>query len=694
MTKEIVKFGEKDLCIETGQLAPQAKGAVVASLGETVVLATVVVSEEPKEGVDFFPMLVDYEERLYAAGKISGSRWIKREGRPSDEAVLAARLIDRPLRPLFPKDYRNDVQIIVTVLSYDGQHDPDILAIIASSAALLQSKAPFAGPVAAARVGLLGETFILNPTTEQLSKSKLDLVVAATKEKVMMLEAKASEVSEEIILKAINFAQKNLQPAISIQEKIFTQEGEKKKEKSEIDKIYEEVKKVVGKRLKQAVLQIDQQKREEAISAFEKEVLENLEGNYKQIDIKTAFSVLLEKEIRGAILNKEQRPDGRGLEEIRPIEMQLSLLPRTHGSALFSRGQTQVLSIVTLGSPGEEQFVETMELETKKRFMHHYNFPPFSTGEVRPIRSVSRREIGHGNLVEKALVSLIPPKEEFPYTIRVVSEVLSSNGSTSMASVCASSLALMDAGVPIKKHVAGISIGMVSDEKGNYKLLTDIQGIEDFAGDMDFKVAGTDTGITAIQLDIKIQGLPLQIIQDALRAAKKARFFILDKMKELIPKPRPELSPYAPKIEILKVNPDKIREIIGPGGKTINRIIAETNVAIDIEPDGTVSISSEELEGLKKAVEWIRNITREARVGEVFQGRVVRIADFGCFVEIWPGQEGLVHISELAPYRVRKVHDIVKVGDVIPVKIISIDEMGRINLSLKRAKADLTKRED
>jgi polyribonucleotide nucleotidyltransferase len=694
MTKEIVKFGEKDLCIETGQLAPQAEGAVVASLGETVVLATVVVSKEPKEGVGFFPMLVDYEERLYAAGKISGSRWIKREGRPSDEAVLAARLIDRPLRPLFPKDYRNDVQIIVTVLSYDGQHDPDILAIVAASAALLQSKAPFAGPVAAARVGLLGETFILNPTTEQLSKSKLDLVVAATKEKVMMLEAKATEVSEEIILKAIDFAKEKLKPAISIQEKLFAQEKEKKKEESEIEKVYKEVRKVIGKKLKEAVSQIDQQKREEAISAFEKEVLENLEGNYKQVDIKAAFSALLEKEIREAILNKEQRPDGRGLQEIRPIEMRLSLLPRTHGSALFSRGQTQVLSIVTLGAPGEEQFVETMELETKKRFMHHYNFPPFSTGEVRPMRSVSRREIGHGSLVEKSLISLIPQKEEFPYTIRVVSEVLSSNGSTSMASVCASSLALMDAGVPIKKHVAGISIGMVSDEKGNYKLLTDIQGIEDFAGDMDFKVAGTDTGITAIQLDTKIPGLSLQIIKDGLKTAKKARFLILDKMRELIPKPKPDLSPYAPKIEILKVNPDKIREIIGPGGKTINRIIAETNVAIDIEPDGSVSISSEELGGLKKAADWIRNITREAKVGEVFRGRVIRIVDFGCFVEIWPGQEGLVHISELAPYRVKKVHDVVKVGDVIPVKIISIDEMGRINLSLKRAKADLAKTGD
>jgi len=683
--KQTTKFGGEDLTIETGRLAQQATGSIYASLGETVVLATVVSSPEPKEGVDFFPMLVDYEERLYAAGKISGSRWIKREGRPSDAAILASRLIDRPLRPLFPKNYRNDLQIIVTVLSYDSRHDPNILAIIAASAALLAAGTPFGGPVAACRVGLIGETFVLNPTDEQLKKSPLDLVVAATKDKVMMLEAKAQEVSEEVITKAIVFAQKQLGPALKIQEQ-FLRQGERAEEKTETQKVLRDVKKVIGKKLKEAVLEIDREKREVAISAFEKEVLENLEGDYKQSDIKTAFARLLEKEVREAILTKERRPDGRGLDEIRNIEIRTALLPRTHGSALFTRGQTQVLSIVTLGAPGEEQFVETMELETKKRFMHHYNFPPFSAGEIRPLRSVSRREIGHGSLVERALEPLIPQKDVFPYTIRVVSEVLSSNGSSSMASVCASSLALMDAGVPVKKHVAGIAIGMVSDEKGNYKLLTDIQGIEDFAGDMDFKVAGTQDGITAIQLDTKISGLNIGIISEALKRARKARLSILDKMKSAIEKPRLEPSPYAPKIKVLKVNPDKIRDIIGPGGKTINKIIAETGVAIDIEPDGTVSISADNSSGLQKAIDWVRSLTREARVGEVVSGRVTRITDFGCFVEIWPGQEGLVHISELAPYRVKKVSDIVKVGQIIPVEIISIDEQGRINLSLKRAR--------
>jgi len=683
--KQTTKFGGEDLTIETGRLAQQATGSIYASLGETVVLATVVSSPEPKEGVDFFPMLVDYEERLYAAGKISGSRWIKREGRPSDAAILASRLIDRPLRPLFPKNYRNDLQIIVTVLSYDSRHDPNILAIIAASAALLAAGTPFGGPVAACRVGLIGETFVLNPTDEQLKKSPLDLVVAATKDKVMMLEAKAQEVSEEVITKAIVFAQKQLGPALKIQEQ-FLRQGERAEEKTETQNVLRDVKKVIGKKLKEAVLEIDREKREVAISAFEKEVLENLEGDYKQSDIKTAFARLLEKEVREAILTKERRPDGRGLDEIRNIEIRTALLPRTHGSALFTRGQTQVLSIVTLGAPGEEQFVETMEIETKKRFMHHYNFPPFSAGEIRPLRSVSRREIGHGSLVERALEPLIPQKDVFPYTIRVVSEVLSSNGSSSMASVCASSLALMDAGVPVKKHVAGIAIGMVSDEKGNYKLLTDIQGIEDFAGDMDFKVAGTQDGITAIQLDTKISGLNIGIISEALKRARKARLSILDKMKSAIEKPRLEPSPYAPKIKVLKVNPDKIRDIIGPGGKTINKIIAETGVAIDIEPDGTVSISADNSSGLQKAIDWVRSLTREARVGEVVSGRVTRITDFGCFVEIWPGQEGLVHISELAPYRVKKVSDIVKVGQIIPVEIISIDEQGRINLSLKRAR--------
>jgi len=685
--RHVVKFGSEELVIEKGRLAQQANGAVSASLGETVVLATAVISPEPKEGVDFFPLLVDYEERLYAAGKISGSRWIKREGRPSDAAVLAARLIDRPIRPLFPKNYRNDIQVIVTVLSYDKKHDPDILSIIASSAALLTAGAPLVSPVAACRVGLFNGHFVLNPDEEELQKGKLDLVIAGTKDKIMMLEAKATEVSEETIVKAVEFGLKELEPVLEIQESLFLQKGVAE-ELDKNKKVVADVQKIIGEKLKNVVLEIDREKREAAISSFEKEVLENLEGDYKQTEIKTAFSQVLEKEVREAILKKERRPDGRGLKEIRKIDVEPAVLPRTHGSALFTRGQTQVLSIVTLGAPGEEQFIETMETETKKRFMHHYNFPPFCVGEIKPLKSVSRREIGHGYLVEKALESVLPSKENFPYTIRVVSEVLSSNGSSSMASVCASSLALMDAGVPIQKHVAGVSIGMVSDKKENYKLLTDIQGIEDFAGDMDFKIAGTRDGVTAIQLDTKIMGIKPEIIKQALSQAKEARGVILRQMEKAIQKPRPQLSPYAPLVKVLKIDPNKIREIIGPGGRTINKIISETGVAIEIDPDGTVSVSGQQKAGLNKAIEWIKTLTKEVKVGEFLRGRVVRIVDFGCFVEIWPGQEGLVHISELAPYRVRRVSDIVKVGEVVPVKVIGIDEQGRVNLSIKQAKKE------
>jgi len=681
MSENYLTFGQSKLTLETGKMAGQAQGAVYATLGETAVLATVVISDEPKEGVDFFPMLVDYEERLYAAGKISGSRWIKREGRPSEEAVLASRLIDRPIRPLFPKNYRHDVQIIVTVLSYDGKNDPDVLATIAVSAALMQAGAPFKGPIATARVASVKEKFILNPAPEEVAQSDLDIYVAATKEKIMMLEAKGCEVNEDKIIEAIEFAQQKLKPVIEFQEKLFPQKvAEPEANNNEAIK---SVEKLIGKKLKQAVSEIDKEKRELAISEFEQEVLKNLEGDYKQADIKSAFQYLLEKEVREAIITKNQRPDGRGLEELRPLSAEVGLLPRTHGSAMFTRGQTQVLSIVTLGSPGEEQFIETMETEGKKRFMHHYNFPPFCTGEIRPLRSVSRREIGHGALAEKAILPLIPNKEEFPYTIRVVSEVLSSNGSTSMASVCAASMALMDAGVPLKKHIAGVSIGLVTKGK-EYKLLTDIQGIEDFTGDMDFKVAGTKEGVTAIQLDTKISGIETKILKEALSWAKKARLQILAKMEEAIAKPRETLSPYAPRIEAINISPDKIREVIGPGGKTINKIIEETGVEIDIEQDGHITVTSDSPENMHKAMDKIKALTREAKPGELYQGRVTRILDFGAFVELWPGQEGMIHISELAPFRVRKVSDIVKVGQMVTVKVISIDEQGRVNLSLKQ----------
>jgi len=700
MKEEILttKLGDRDLIISTGKLAELSSGSVTVRYGDTVVLATAVVSAEPREDVDFFPLLVDYEERLYAAGKISGSRFIKREGRPSEAATLACRLIDRPIRPLFPKNFKNDVQVVITVLSFDAANDPDVISIIAASAALCQSTAPFEGPIAAVRVGKIDGHLVINPALADLENSSLDLVVAGAQDKIMMLEAGANEVDEEEILEAIEFAQSSLKPAVEIQQKLI---ADTKQSAAEIEEpaIIKEVKTYLGKKLASVVYEADKQKREEQINAFEKEVLTNFEGNYKQIDLKSAFTDILEKEVREAILEKEARPDGRKLGEIRPISIEVGLLPRTHGSGLFTRGQTQVLSIVTLGPPGEAQVIETMEEEGTKRYMHHYNFPPFSTGEVRPMRSASRREIGHGALAERALIPVLPDEEKFPYTIRVVSEVLASNGSSSMAATCGSTLALMDAGVPISAPVAGIAMGLMTSEDGKkHKILTDIAGIEDFAGDMDFKVAATAKGITAIQLDTKLKGLDINIIAEALKQARQANNEILEKITAIITEPRKEISKYAPRIKSIQIPVDKIGEIIGPGGKNIRKIIEDCGgkevTTIDIEDDGTVTIASTDSVMGEKAINWIDGATKEAVVGEIYEGPVTNIVkdrlsgkEIGAIVQILPNQDGMVHISQIADQHVAKIEDVLKIGQTVKVKCMEIDkERGRISLSIKAAK--------
>ncbi len=700
------KFNGEDLIIEFGSMATLADGAVTVRYKDTVILATACISDEPKEGMEFFPFLVDYEERFYAAGKISGSRFIRREGRPSDKAILTCRMIDRPLRPLFPKNYFYDVQIVITTLAYDGENEPGVLGIIGASCALMMTNAPFEGPVGAARIGYKNNDFIINPSKSELEDSQLDLVIASTEENVMMLEAQVNELSEDKVLEAIKLAQKSIKPILEIQKEIAkaykktSQELKEQKDVLQTEKdIYADVKKYLGDQLKGIIKEQDKDKRSAMTNEFEKKVLENFEGNYKQIDLKNAFDQILKKEVRDAILNDNHRPDGRKMDEIRQIDLQVGVLPRTHGSALFNRGQTQALSIVTLGGPGEEQLVETMTEESEKRYMHHYNFPPFSTGEIKPMRGASRREIGHGYLAEKALLPVLPNKKDFPYTIRVVSEILASNGSSSMAATCGSTLALMDAGVPIKKPVAGIAMGLVTNEDNKkYTILTDIQGLEDFGGDMDFKVAGTFDGITAIQMDTKIHGLSLQIITETLEAAKKARLVILEKIKNVIPEPRKEMSQYAPRILTVNIEPEKIGELIGPGGKTINAIIDECGgkdeITIDIEEDGVVSVCSTNSEMAKKAIETIKSITKEIEVGQKFVGEIKAIqknrntgVEIGAIVQLTPKVDGMVHISQFSDKRIEKVSDVVKVGDKIPVIVIDVDkERGRIALSAKAAK--------
>jgi len=677
------KIGDKSLIIDTGKLAGQANGAVTVRYGDTIVLVTVCISPEPREGVDFLPLTVDYEERLYAAGKIPGG-FIRREGRPTQDAILACRLTDRPLRPLLPKEWRQDIQLIATVLSADQENDPDILAVIGSSAALSISEVPFGGPVSAVHIGYINGELVLNPTFVQIESSQLDLVVASSKQAIVMVEAGAREVSEDIIIQAIEFGHTANQDIIKLQEQLQQACGKIKREApiSEISpEVISAITPMVNGRLAQALSQSEKLQREEELGKLQKELVESLGESFPEEDIVYAFEAKVRDEIRTNILTKAIRLNGRSLSDVRPISCEIGLLPRTHGSALFTRGQTQVLTITTLGSINMEQQLDGLGIEETKRFIHHYNFPPFSSGEVSRIGTPGRRAIGHGALVERAIAPVIPRDEDFPYTIRLVSEVLSSSGSTSMASVCASSLSLMDAGIPIKAAVAGVAMGLVTDDKGEYAILTDIEGIEDAYGDMDFKVAGTDKGITALQLDTKLKGVSLEILKKALNQASEARLFILGKMGQTINSSRPEISPYAPRMYKIMIDPGKIGSVIGTGGKTIRSITAETKVTIDIDNDGTVIIGSPDEKAARRAIEIIESLTKEAEVGGIYTGKVTRLLDFGAMVEILPGREGLVHISELAEYRVPKVEDVVKVGDEVMVKVISIDNLGRINLS-------------
>ncbi|MBI2831834.1 MAG: polyribonucleotide nucleotidyltransferase [Chloroflexi bacterium] len=679
------EYGGRTLTVETGKLAGQANASVTVRYGETVVLVTACVAGKLREGVDFLPLTIDYEERLYAAGKIPGS-FIRRESRPSQEAILAMRLVDRPLRPLLPKDWRNDIQIVITVLSADRENDPDVLGIIGASAALALSEVPFYGPVSAVHVGYINNELVLNPTMPQLAESTLDLVVASTKEAVVMVEAGSKEVSEDIIMRAIKFGHEANQGIIRLQEEVRQALGKPKKEVPHIEPKHEvttAVSSVLGERLAQVMSQSDKQEREQGLDSLWQELKGELGETFKEQEMFSVFDEKVSDEIRKSILERGRRVSGRGLTELRPISCEVGLLPRTHGSGLFTRGQTQVLTITTLGSTREEQKLDGLSLEETKRFMHHYNFPPFSTGEVKRLGSPGRREIGHGALAERAIIPVLPADEDFPYTIRLVSEVLSSSGSTSMASVCASSLSLMDAGVPIKKAVAGIAIGLVTDDKGNYAVLTDIEGVEDFNGDMDYKIAGTVDGITAVQLDTKLKGVSMEILEKGLAQALDARMQILDIMKWAINTNRPELSSYAPRMYKLKIDPGKIGAVIGAGGKTIRSITEETKTTIDIESDGTVLIGSPDAESAQKAIKMVEGLTKEIEIGEVYTGKVTRILGFGAMVEILPGKEGMVHVSELADHRVGRVEDVVKAGDEVTVKVIDIDNMGRVNLSIR-----------
>jgi polyribonucleotide nucleotidyltransferase len=676
------EIGGRTLTLEAGKLAERANGAVTVHYGDTVVLVTACMSPESREGVDFLPLTVDYEERLYAAGKIPGG-YFRREGRPSQDAVLTDRLTDRALRPLFPHGLRNELQIVVTVLSTDQENDPDILSIIGASAALTISDIPFSGPVAAVRIGYNDGEFILNPTFTQLLTSQLDVVVAGTREAVVMIEVGAREITEETALKAIKLGQEANQKSIELQEELRQSCG-KERARVKIEEVNPEVQAAVSAIVRDKAPQESylkgRQEREAALNNIKQELLERLGKSFSQQELFSALDSELRGMIRASILEQGLRPDGRGLSDIRPITCEVGGLPRTHGSGLFTRGGTQILTIATLGSLREEQPLDTISPEESKRFMHHYNFTPFSTGEVKRVGTPGRREVGHGALAERALLPVLPSEDDFPYTIRLVSEVLSSNGSTSMASVCGSSLALMDAGVPIKTPVAGVAMGLVLGN-GRYALLTDIEGIEDAYGDMDFKVAGTANGITALQLDLKGKGIGFDIIEEALSQARQARLLILEKMKETISSSRPELSKYAPKMTKITIDPDKIRYVIGPGGRVIRSIMDETKVTIDIESNGTIIIGSPSEEAVKRAIAIIEGLTKEVEVGGIYSGRVSKVTDFGAFVEIMPGKEGLIRLSELADYWVKSAEDVVKVGDEIMVMVTGIDHLGRINLS-------------
>lgn len=681
-----MQLGGRALVIENGKMAKQANGAVLVRYGDTVVLVTATASAEPREGVDFFPLTVDYEEKMYAAGKIPGG-FIKREGRPSSDAVLCARLIDRPIRPLFPEGFRNDVQIVATVLSVEQDNAPELAAMIGASCALMVSDIPFMGPIAGVRVGRVNDAFVINPTEEQREHSTLNLTVAGSKDAVMMVEAGANELPEDVILDAILFGHEEIKKIVEFQQRIQAECGKEKREVNlfavpeELDRAIREF---ATEKLDAATRNPDKLDRDAHIADVQAEAMEKFLADYPEADKEIAYVLhKVEKEIvRRMITHEKIRPDGRGVEEVRPVSCEVGLLPRTHGSGLFTRGQTQILTVTTLGPIGDEQIIDGLGPETTKHYLHHYNFPGYSVGEARPMRSPGRREIGHGALAERALLPVVPSVEEFPYTVRLVSEVLESNGSSSMGSVCGSTLSLMNAGVPIKRPVSGVAMGLVKDGDA-YTILTDIQGMEDALGDMDFKVAGTELGITAIQMDIKVAGISREILASALQQAKRGRAFILGKMLECISEPAKDLSPYAPRVETIQIKVDKIREVIGTGGKVVKKIIDETGVDIDIHEDGNIFISSVDAEGMKKARQMIEDIVREVEVGEVYTGTVTRLMKFGAFVEVLPGKEGLCHISQLAKRRVEKVEDVVQVGDQLEVKVVEIDEKGRINVSHK-----------
>ncbi len=685
-------LGNDDITITKSILAGQANGSVMAQWGETVVLATAVMGKK-REGVDFFPLMVDYEERFYAAGRIVGSRFIKREGKASEAAILTSRLIDRALRPLFNHAVRNDIQIIVTVLSFDQAHDPDILAILSASIALSISDIPWDGPIAGVRIGRIDRVLVVDPSYEERKNSDLDLIVAGTAGKINMIEGGAKEIPEGELIEAFTLAQKYILLLIDFQNEITKQIGKEKKQveiKAPDEALIKQVRNFVGAQLDDILYDPDKKSRMSNLGVIKTALQENIAGLYpkdaeKVKEAGELFEEQIDRTVHINILKHNKRSDGRKTDELRSMQAHSALLPRTHGSGLFIRGETQVLSVLTLGSPSDQQLIDGMEGKEMKRFMHHYNFPPYSVGEVKPMRGPGRRDIGHGALAERALAGLIPEQKDFPYTIRLVSEILSSNGSSSMAAVCGSVLALMDGGVPITKMAGGIAMGLMMDAAGDYKVLTDIQGPEDHHGDMDLKVAGTEDGVTALQMDVKIEGVTAAILKDVLAQAKKARLEIIAVMKTAISEPKKDLSQYAPRIITLEINPERIKDVIGPAGKMINEIINETGVSIDIEDNGLIFITSTDAASAQKAVEWVKNITREVRVGEIFQAKVKKIMDFGAFVELFPGTEGLVHISKLSETRIARVEDVVKIGDIIPVKLMEIDGKGRLNLSLKDA---------
>lgn len=680
-----MELAGRTLTIETGELAKQASGAALVRYGDTVVLVTATGSKEAKD-IDFFPLTVDYEEKMYAVGRIPGG-FVKREGRPPETAILHSRLIDRPIRPLFDKGCRNEVHVVATVLSVDQDNAPEICGMIGASAALAISDIPWAGPIAGVRMGRVNGEFVVNPTVAQLEESDLNVVVAGTKDAILMVEGGAQEVPEEVLLEVIMTAHKEIKRIVAFQEDMVAKVG-KEKRMFPVHEIDEEVSKAVHEyahdALDKAVRCADKQQRDAQQEAVFAEVLAHFEEIYPEQmqDVSMTLEKMVKEIVRHMITVEKIRPDGRKLDEVRPISVRVGVLPRTHGSGLFTRGQTQVLNICTLAPLSEKQTIDGIGIETEKRYIHHYNFPSYSVGETKSSRGPGRREIGHGALAERALVPVIPSEEEFPYALRLVSEVLESNGSSSMASVCGSTLSLMDAGVPIKAPVAGVAMGLVTQGE-HYTILTDIQGMEDALGDMDFKVAGTTKGVTAIQMDIKISGLSREILSEALQQAHKGRMHIMGKMMEVIDAPRGEMSQWAPRIITIHIDPDKIRDVIGQGGKVIRGIIEETGTKIDIEDDGTVYIASVEAAGANRAIEIITSLTKEPEVGEVYMGKVTRLMNFGAFVEILPGKEGLVHISKLAKERVEKVEDVVNVGDEIMVKVIEIDKQGRINLSRK-----------